>query len=49
MKESVDKIATLFERAGAGARFTGRFYDTPHQFTRAMQDDAFAWLDRELA
>lgn len=49
MKESVDKIATLFERAGATGRFTGRFYDTPHQFTRAMQDDAFAWFDRELA
>jgi hypothetical protein len=24
------------------------FYDVPHRFTRAMQDEAFAWLDRHL-
>jgi dienelactone hydrolase len=49
MKESVETLSTLFDRAGVPERFTGRFYDTPHQFNRAMQDDAFAWLDRELA
>jgi len=49
MKEALEKIATLFDRAGTPERFTGRFYDTPHQFTRSMQDDAFAWFDRELA
>ncbi len=49
MQESVETISTLFDRAGVRERFTGRFYDTPHQFNRMMQDDAFAWLDRELA
>ena len=48
MKESVATIARVYEKAGAGDRFTGRFYDVPHRFTRAMQDDAFAWLDRQL-
>src|SRR5262249_21959405 len=48
MKESVAKIASAYERAGAARKFLGRFYDVPHQFTRRMQDDAFAWLDGQL-
>jgi hypothetical protein len=27
----------------------GRFYDVPHQYTRLMQDDAFAWFDSRLS
>ena len=48
MKESVAKIAAIYRKAGAGGAFTGTFYDEPHRFTRKMQDDAFAWFDREL-
>ena len=48
MKDAIGKIAAGYEKAGARERFIGRFYDVPHQFTRAMQDDAFAWLDRQL-
>jgi dienelactone hydrolase len=48
MKESVEKIARVYEKAGAQGKFDGRFYDVPHRFTLAMQDDAFAWLDRQL-
>lgn len=48
MRESLDKIQAAYAKAGAANRFTGRFYDVPHQFTRPMQDDAFAWLDRQL-
>jgi dienelactone hydrolase len=48
MKEAVGKTASAYEKAGAKDRFVGRFYDVPHRFTRAMQDDAFAWLDRHL-
>jgi dienelactone hydrolase len=49
MKEAIDTIAAAFEKAGAAKQFSGRFYDVPHKFTRAMQDDAFAWLDRHLS
>ena len=49
MKESVEKIGAVFDRAGAQEKFTGRFYDEPHHYTRQMQDDAFAWFDRELS
>jgi dienelactone hydrolase len=48
MKDAVDRIGAVYEKAGAKERFTGRFYDAPHQFTRAMQDDAFAFLDHHL-
>ncbi len=48
MKDAVKKIALVYDRARAKEQFSGRFYDVPHRFTRAMQDDAFAWLDRHL-
>ncbi len=49
MKEGVANIAAVYNKAGAPRQFAGRFYDVPHKFTRAMQDDAFAWLDAHLA
>jgi dienelactone hydrolase len=48
MKESVDLIGKVYEKAGVKERFEGRFHDVPHRFTLAMQDAAFAWLDRQL-
>jgi dienelactone hydrolase len=48
MKESVEKIAAVFDRAGVKEKFTGCFYDEPHRYSRQMQDDAFAWFDRQL-
>jgi dienelactone hydrolase len=48
MKEAVDKIAAGYNKAGRKDRFTGRFYDVPHRFTREMQKEAFAWMDRHL-
>ena len=34
MKEAVEKIAAVFDRAGVPDKFTGRFYDEPHHYTR---------------
>ncbi|NOX55759.1 MAG: prolyl oligopeptidase family serine peptidase [Planctomycetes bacterium] len=48
MKDAVAKIAAIYEKAGAKGRFTGRFYDTLHRFTRQMQEDAFAFFDEHL-
>lgn len=49
MQESVERIGALYRSAGAEGKFTGRFYDVPHIYSRPMQDDAFAWFDRQLA
>lgn len=48
MKRSVQKIAAVYDKAGAKGRFAGRFYDGGHRFDVAMQDDAFAWFDAQL-
>ncbi|MDB5390152.1 MAG: putative dienelactone hydrolase [Planctomycetaceae bacterium] len=48
MQSSVQRIAELYESAGSRDQFLGRFYDEPHHWTIAMQDEAFAWLDDKL-
>jgi len=48
MKDAVKQIAAGYKKAGAEERFRGAFHDVPHQFTRAMQKEAFAWLDGHL-
>ncbi|MGE3805823.1 MAG: alpha/beta hydrolase family protein [Gemmataceae bacterium] len=48
MKDSLTKIAKVYEKAGVKDRFTGRFYDAPHMYNKQMQDDAFAWFDQHL-
>lgn len=48
MEESVQKIASIYEKCGAPAAFSGRFYDQRHIFNIEMQEDAFAWFDKHL-
>ncbi len=48
MKESLDKIGKVYEKAGVKEQFAGRFYDAPHMFNRTMQDEAFDWFDKQL-
>jgi dienelactone hydrolase len=48
MKAAVEKIAAGYTKAGIKDRFSGRFYDEPHRFSREMQKEAFGWLDRHL-
>jgi hypothetical protein len=48
MRDSLERIADGYAKAGVKDRFTGRFYDEPHIFTRRMQDDAIDWFDRQL-
>lgn len=48
MQAAADRLAAVYAKAGAPERFLARFYDGPHRFDAAMQEDAFAWLDRWL-
>ena len=48
MAAAVARIAEVYKAAGCEGRFEEKFYDEPHRFTRGMQDDAFALLDRRL-
>lgn len=48
MESSVKRIAELFQAAGCPDQFRSCFYDEPHRWTIAMQDEAFSWLDEKL-
>ncbi len=41
-------LADIYAQAGAEGKAKMSFYPGPHQFNRAMQEEAFAWLDRWL-
>ena len=46
MKQSVVRLSSIYAKAGIPDRFRGTFYDVPHSFTPAMQEEAFAWIDK---
>jgi hypothetical protein len=48
MHGAVEKLARIYAKAGVPERFRGAFHDEPHSFRPAMQDEAFAWLERWL-
>ena len=48
VKASFAKIAAAYKKAGVPDHFQGVLYDGPHEFNVAMQEKAFAWLDRFL-
>lgn len=48
MKRADAILRETFEKAGAGASYSGRFYPGGHKFDLQMQHDAFAWFDQHL-
>ena len=48
MEESLRQIGAAYAKAGVADKYVGRMYDAPHQFSLAMQEDAFAFFDRHL-
>ena len=42
------KMRRIWESQKASDRLVTRLYDAPHEFNAAMQNDAFAWLDRRF-
>ena len=49
MKGAVAKLGRIYTKAGMPDRFKGSFHDVPHSFNPAMQEEAFAWLEKWLA
>ena len=47
--EADHKIAEIYAKAGKQDAYVGRFYPGPHKFDIAMQDEAFDWLEEQLA
>jgi hypothetical protein len=48
MDAAVDKISNVYATLKQSGRFKALYYDVPHQFNAAMQEDAFDWLERWL-
>jgi hypothetical protein len=48
MKAAVTKIESVYDKAGVKERFSGRFYNNKHVFSRQMQDEAFEFFDTHL-
>lgn len=48
MHDADRKIAAAYASVGADDAYLGAFYPGPHRFDIAMQDQAFAWLARNL-
>ena len=44
MEGAHQKLAACYKKAGIPERFRARLYDTPHQFNRDMQTEAWTWL-----
>ena len=42
VKAAFEKIEACYRKAGAAERQRCRMYDTPHEFNRQMQEDAWA-------
>jgi len=48
MDAAAEKIRAVYSALGRAERHQYRYYDVPHQFNVAMQEEAFAWLEKWL-
>jgi dienelactone hydrolase len=48
MRAGHRRLQRRYREAGAPRAYTGKFYPGPHKFDLAMQEDAFAWLARQM-
>jgi dienelactone hydrolase len=48
VEEAYAKMRRIWESQRVGDRLVTKLWDVPHEFNVEMQDEAFAWLDRQL-
>ena len=48
MEEAHQKLADCYKKAGVPQHFRAHMYDTPHEFNREMQAEAWEWLKEGL-
>jgi dienelactone hydrolase len=48
IEEAFAKMHQVWDSQKASDRLATRLYDASHEFNATMQDDAFAWLDRQF-
>ena len=48
MQAAVERVKTVYEKAGASSAIEARSFPVGHQFDLTMQQEAFYWFDRRL-
>jgi predicted esterase len=48
MERAAEKLTAIYSSGGAPEHFRASWYDGRHQFSRAMQTEAFDWFGRWL-
>ena len=48
IEKACETVSCVYQKAGSDACFESRGYPVGHQFSREMQDHAFAWMDAIL-
>jgi len=48
VQDAYAKMHKIWNSQNVGDRLVTKFWDVPHEFNAAMQDEAFAWLDKYL-
>lgn len=48
VKRALNTLEKIYKKAGSPEHFSRAIHPGPHQFDRAMQTQAFEWLDRHL-
>jgi len=46
VKPAYRTLETVYSKIGAGEKFRGHLYDSPHEFNAEMQVEAWAWLKK---
>jgi len=49
VRDAYARMRRVWDGQAAGERLETKLWSVPHVFTREMQDEAFAWLGRQLA
>jgi hypothetical protein len=49
VEDAFGKMRAVWDSQNASDHLVTRLYDAPHEFNADMQEDAFNWLDRQLA
>ena len=46
VKPAYRTLESVYAKVGAAEKFRGHIYDSPHEFNRDMQEEAWAWLKK---
>jgi hypothetical protein len=49
VKAAYQKMQAIWDSQSAGEKLVTKLWPVPHEFNQEMQDEAFKWLDEQMA